>query len=625
MKIQKIMPMKNKVLSIILVVMMTFTYVLTSAEVCFAAAPSVMSDETVYVNMDYYGIPENVSIVKGCDLNGIKTFTDYGNYLSVTNMTGYDKPSLTAGGVTWNLKDFKGQRFYYSCALNKQEIEFPWIIDVSYKLNGVPEKAENLAGVSGLVEIDIKIAPNEKAKEYARNNMLLQVGTNIDMEDNYSIEAPGSQLQTIGSKKIVMFMALPGEEETYMIRIGTNSFETDGITAMMAPGTAEELKNIKDLKEARDDVKDASNDIYIAMNQMLLTMGSMDGGLRELKLGTQGADDARRHFSAGDDEMYEDFDQTIEDLNAVNSQLEDLIPYFETGQRMIRSINGDMNKLSQSLEDLENPLDDTKSSISTVNGDLSDLKKMLGTLNNQMGKMIQDLAAAASTPYESAEVQGDAAMATTLSEHMDSLNSLINETIEMGDTAKKMIDITNDLTDETVDLTDTLDNYEDDMIDMLDDMEELTALTNSSLNSTIVLMNYSKNLMQETGNIMDPAMEKTLKGMIDLLDKSISNMDDISAMLKANTTIKETVDNQFDKFEDENKFLNLDAEAPLQSFTSDKNPAPLSAQILVRTAEISLDKAGNNSDLESPKQNKGILGRILDVFKKIRDKIASLF
>jgi putative membrane protein len=625
MKIQKFIPMKNRVLSVSLIAVMAFTYGLSSAEVSFAAAPSVLADETVYVNMNYYGTPENVSVVKGCDLNGIKTFTDYGNYQSVTNMTGYDKPSLTAEGVTWNLKDFKGQRFYYSCALKKQEIEFPWLIDVSYKLNGVPVKAENLAGVSGLVEINIKVTPNEKAKEYYRNNMLLQIGTNIDMEDNYSIEAPGSQLQTIGSKKIVMFMALPGEEDTYTIRIGTDRFETDGITAMMAPGTAGTLKDIKDLKEAKDDVEDASDDLYFATNQMLLTMESMNGGLSELKHGTQGLDDARRYFSSGDDEMYEDFDQTIEDLNAVNNQLEDLIPYFETGRRMIRSVNKDMNDLSESLEDLEDPLDDTKSSISTVNGDLSDLKKMLGTLNIQMGKMIRDLAATASTPYEAAEVQGDAAMATTLGEHMDSLNSLLNETIEMGNTAKEIIDVTNDLTDKSIDLIDTFDDYEDDMIDMLEDMEELTSLTNSSLNSTLVLMAYSKNLMQETSDIMDPAMEKTMKGMIELLDKSISNMEDIAAMRKANTTIKETVDDQFDKFEDENKFLYLDAEAPLQSFTSAKNPAPLSAQILVRTAEISLYSNNDISDSEKPREDIGVWSRIKSIFIEIWRKISNLF
>ena len=625
MKIRKNTPMRSKVLSVFMAAVMALAYVLSFTEVSFAASPTVLADETVYVNLDYYGETKNVSIVKGCDLNGNKSFTDYGNYLSVTNMSGYDKPVLSFSGVTWHLNHIKdNKRFYYQCGLENNAIEFPWFIDVSYKLDGVPVEAEKLAGASGLIEIDIKVTPNKKTKAYYRNNMLLQVGTTVDMEDNYSLDAPGSQLQSAGSKKVVLFAALPGEEDTYAIRIGTNCFETDGITAMMIPGTMSALKDIKDLKESKDDVEDAADDIYAATNEMLLTMESMNNGLSALKEGTQGMDDARRHFSAGDDEMYTDFDTAMEDLNRINNQLKNITPYFATCQRMIRSINKNLNQLSNSLEDLEDPLDDTNDSISTMKNDLSDLKKMMAALNAQMGEMIKNSAAAASTPYEAAEVQGAAQMATTLSQHMNSINSLISETIEMGNTTKEIIGITYDLIDETADLTDTADQYEDDMLDMLDDMEELTSLTSSSLNSAIALMTYSKNLMQETSGIMDPAMEKTFAGMIEFLEKSTANMDDIAAMRKANTTIKRTIDHQFDKFEDENKFLYLDAEASLQSFTSDKNPAPLSTQILLRTAEISLDDDNDIDDEEMPKKDIGVWNRIKEVFVEILNGLEQL-
>ena len=619
-------PMKIKTISVSLVMVMLLTYFFSITEVSYAAPPNVLADETVYVNLDYYGKVSDVSIVKGCDLNGNKTFTDYGSYQSVTNMSGYDKPVLTSTGVTWNLKNVKDDlRFYYSCNLKNNAIEFPWFIDVSYKLDGVPIKAEKLAGASGLIEINIKVIPNEKAKEYYRNNLMLQVGMNVDMEDNYSLDAPGSQLQSIGSKKVVLFAALPGEEDDYSIRIGTDSFESDGITVMMMPGTMEALKDIKDLKESKDDVEDATDNMYIAMNEMLKTMESMNSGLNAMKTGTEGMDEARRHFSAGDDEMYEEFDTAMEDLNAVNNQLENLIPYFTTGQKMIRSINKDMNELSESLEDLQDPLDDMDDSITNMQSDLKDLKSMMATLNVQMGDMLTDLGAVAeagyATTYEAAQLQGQANMVSTLSSHMSSINSLLSETIEMGDTTKDIIEISNDLIDETVDLTDTLDRYDDDMIDLLDDMEELTSLTNSSLNSTIVLMTYSKNLMQETSDIMDPAMEKSLAGMIDLLGKSIANMDDIAAMRKANTTIKKTIDHQFDKFEDENKFLYLDAEAPLQSFTSNQNPTPLSSQILLRTKEISLDDNDDDSDLETTKEDRSIFNRIKNIFIVISNGI----
>ena len=46
--------------------------------------------------------------------------------------------------------------------------------------------------------------------------------------------------------------------------------------------------------------------------------------------------------------------------------------------------------------------------------------------------------------------------------------------------------------------------------------------------------------------------------------------------------MKSTLDEQLDKFEDENSFLNIDPEAEKISFTSSKNPSPNSVQIVLR-------------------------------------------
>ena len=44
-----------------------------------AAAPKVSVDETVYSNLDYYGVGKELSIVKGVSLNGYTGFSDYGD------------------------------------------------------------------------------------------------------------------------------------------------------------------------------------------------------------------------------------------------------------------------------------------------------------------------------------------------------------------------------------------------------------------------------------------------------------------------------------------------------------------------------------------------------------------
>jgi len=615
---------RSKVITGFLLGVLTLAIMLPYSKV-YAAAPAVTTDEAVYINLDYYGSIADVSVVKSCSLNGVTQFQDYGTYESVTNMSGYDQPIMAADGVQWNLGPKKNmERFYFNCKVKNDAIVLPWHIDVSYKLNGVPCKAETLAGAAGLVEINIRVKPNDQAKDYYKNNMLLQVASYIDTENTYSLEAPGSQLQSIGTYKAVVFAALPGEEDTFTMRIGTNSFETKGITMMMIPGTLKQMEEIKNLKEAKDTIHDSAQAIYVSMDDIMNTMESMNEGLNDLKTGSVGTEDARSTFSAGKDQMYKYGDTALEDIAAVNIQLEKLIPYFKTGQNMTRDLNKKIGSIVDTMEQLQDPLADASSSLETTEEDLEALQNMLNTLNGQIETTLTNLGDVASmglaTPYEATQLQGQAEMAATLANNSENIDSLLSETAAMAQTTNEIINITQDLIDETANLDNTLDSYNDDLIDLLGDCQTLTKLMNNSIDSSLTFSKYSKNLLQVSGDKLDNATASSLKGLTSVLDKSILGLTSVSTMRNANNTIKMTLDKEFDKFEKENKFLNLDPKAGLISFTSDKNPAPASIQIILRTAEISLD-AGNASkmDMETEKADIGFFGRIKNLFKKIME------
>lgn len=133
-----------------------------------AGPPAVATDEALYVNLDYYGNQVDSSVVKGVSLNGLRTFTDYGTYTDVTNMSNYAEPVISGDGVTWQLPEDSKERFYYECQLNNDEVVLPWNFDVSYKLNGIPKEAKDLVHANGLVEMEVHCIPNENAKEYYR-------------------------------------------------------------------------------------------------------------------------------------------------------------------------------------------------------------------------------------------------------------------------------------------------------------------------------------------------------------------------------------------------------------------------------------------------------------------------
>ena len=90
--------------------------------------------------------------------------------------------------------------------------------------------------------------------------------------------------------------------------------------------------------------------------------------------------------------------------------------------------------------------------------------------------------------------------------------------------------------------------------------------------------------------------------------------------------MQSTLDEQIDKFEDENNFLNIDPEAEKISFTS-SNPSPNSVQIVLRTDEISDDdESADISDQEADgSSEEGPLKRMWNVLVAIVKAIIEIF
>ena len=327
----------------------------TSAEV-WAAPKAVSADETMYVNLDWYGQPEAVSVVKGCSLNGLRSFTDYGTYLNVENMSTMDAPEISGDQVKWNLSQDAGERFYYKCAMDPEQVELAWNFDISYKLNGVPANADELAGVSGLVEIHIEAEPNARARLYDRNNMLLAAAVPVDMSKCRSVEAEGAQTQSLGDTTAVVFTALPGEKGDYTVRIGTDSFETVGVILSMFPGTLEDLEHIKDLKEAKDTWQDAGDELYDSLEQMALSVEDMREGVELAQSGAAAAERARQKWSGAKDSILAGNDQALASLSALSSQMEKMVPHLETAKDAAEVIHSSMNDIVTTLGEMQEPL-----------------------------------------------------------------------------------------------------------------------------------------------------------------------------------------------------------------------------------------------------------------------------
>lgn len=748
--------------------------VLTAALLCTSAgsvpvygAPAGADvDETMYVNLDYYGKTTKVNVVKGVNLNGLGEITDYGNYINVENMSTSDAPVLGDGSVTWNLPEGQNGRFYYKCTMDNEQVVLPWDFDVSYKLNGVPTDGDKLAGAGGLIEINVKATPNDNANLYYRNNMMLMVTVPVDMSKCYSVDADGAQIQSLGSTTAAVFSALPGEEGDYTVRIGTDSFETTGVIMAMAPGTIDDLNHIKDLKEAKDTWKDAGDALYDSLEQMAKSVESMRDGINQVQSGVSSAESARQKWSANKDSILAGNDQTLESLTALSQQLETLVPHLQTAKDTAETVHNSMGDIVNTMGDMQQPLRKMYDRLRNISTTSQSLGEQLDDVREDMAWLIQnnaqfqvqtttilealpeliasledydldlgdledtDTRTIADDPDDDREnkadtssgnqedpdtnkadssdtvtedkISGDMASEAADADHEDGgaeadnsshtadsaagtdnssdaadgadisdaqtlskahiekhevplvgapsgvdlvtlykmLSKIDKDSREftqvasnlmdnVGDAAKYGADLTDSMDLMIEDLTalhDSLDMYYPDLQASLDDLSELVNRTTDAMNKGISTMTIVQNTLKATSGDIDEAAKNSLRGSMELLDKSLSILDSTTGVRTAGRTMKDVMDEQLDKFDTDNRFLFIDPSEDKVSFTSDKNPAPKTLQVVLRTDEISLDDENNKeTDAEAEKVNEGPLKRMWNVLVEMWKAIISIF
>jgi putative membrane protein len=193
------------------------------------------TDETYYATLDYYGGLMDSSVVKSVRTFGNATLTDYGSYDEVTNLTDDREAVVSGDKVSFDLTGNVPDKFYFEAKTAQPYTDFPWTLSLSYTLNGLPAKAEELAGQQGVVEINLDAVPNLAASEYSRNNLVLTAMSMFNGDEILSLEAPGAQVQLVGNLYCVLYMVMPGEEQHFTIRVGSDDFSYAGMISWPSP------------------------------------------------------------------------------------------------------------------------------------------------------------------------------------------------------------------------------------------------------------------------------------------------------------------------------------------------------------------------------------------------------
>ena len=340
-------------------------------------------DEAYYAMTDYYGNLTDGSVVKSYRTNGIATLTDYGDYDEIINLTDGTMPARNGGMTTFRLdeKALPGT-FYFEGKTAKPFQQLPWTISMSYTLNGVPTKAEDLAGQAGVVEIRLDIVPNERASEYARNNYTLEAMTIFNQDDILSLEAPGAQVQLIGNLRAVLFLGLPGEECHYTIRVGSEDFAFGGMTFLMVPATLSQLEEIAKLSERKDDLEDNYNKLSGSIDSLLDAMTAMTGSLNASANGLEQLNKARGIFSDGKGVIYSGTDALREDLSNLADVLEPVEGQIEALSKTITDSKSTLRSMTNTVSDLKGDLKDVESALRNLEDGTGDARKVFSALGS---------------------------------------------------------------------------------------------------------------------------------------------------------------------------------------------------------------------------------------------------
>ena len=103
-------------------------------------------------------------------------------------------------------------------------------------------------------------------------------------------------------------------------------------------------------------------------------------------------------------------------------------------------------------------------------------------------------------------------------------------------------------------------------------------------------------------------------------------MDATGEIRQSSGVMKTTLDHELDKFEEENRFLEMDPEAKKVSFTSAENPEPESLQIILRTDEISMDDpSAEIPDAETAEESTSPFQRMWNVLVRMWNAIVEIF
>lgn len=175
-------------------------------------------------------------------------------------------------------------------------------------------------------------------------------------------------------------------------------------------------------------------------------------------------------------------------------------------------------------------------------------------------------------------------------------------------------------------LRNVLNGYEPTLQEALASAGTLSASAVTTIRDTETLLADAENLARSTGTNLDAGTKQSLRGLSAALRQTAKALATTKQVKEAKNTVTQIIEDTWNEYTgDVNNILLMDATAEPVSLTDERNPAPTSVQVLIRTQEIKTEDAEEDAASAAEKEQTTFWGRVTQMLRDFWNAVTGVF
>ena len=390
------------------------------------AAASAAKEEVIYANLTASGAVTGVYAVNSFSVQAGDTVADHGSYTAVRNMTTSDAVEQSGDTVTVHVTE--DGKLYYEGTMDAATA-LPWVVKLTYTLDGAEISPDELGGKSGALSIRLQVSRNPDCTGSFFDDYALQVTMSLDTGLARNISAPGATVANVGSKKQLSYILLPGADSDVTVTADVTDFAMDAVSLngvrlnlnldlgdMDLTGMLEQLQSGSvQLDDGANALADGIAQVQAGIDTLNGNSGALTGGSARVRAALTQMQTALNGISASTDELNTLLDAStqirdgIARLDEGAAQLEQQVS-FEAYKAILKENGLDLDVVKEgnakAIEQLQGMvwmmpqlkdvilllqgstanIDAMQTYLDTVNGGIAQLHEGSSTLNGSYGE-----------------------------------------------------------------------------------------------------------------------------------------------------------------------------------------------------------------------------------------------